>query len=141
MTLLPQSFRAGRWAIVAVLAMTLLLAFAGPIVPTYTLFNVALVPTVGLVLVALARMPRRSGFWQGSIMVYLGRISYCFYMFQFHVLEGARHFVNVERVGAFAYFLITFLLLLAVSAVTYHLVEEPFRRRIRMRKITGVPTP
>lgn len=74
---------------------------------------------------------------ENYILVWLGKISYCFYSFQFHVLEGMRWLISDEKTGAFGYFALSFLVLMIVSAFAYHLVEEPSRRWIRKRTQGG----
>ena len=76
-------------------------------------------------------------------MVYLGKISYCFYCFQFHVLTVLIYVFKNYEIDPLPFFTIAFFCLLAVSCFFYHVVEEPARKVIsrkyssRSRQIKG----
>ena len=107
----------------------------GPILPGFTLNNWIFIPAVcaSLVLLFKSEAPASGGFMQSSIFVWLGRISYCFYSFQFHVLEGLKHFMPAQYAGGWLYLLVAFMLLVGISAAVHHLFEEPVRIWLRKR--------
>ena len=108
--------------------------FLGDKLPSFTLHNWIFVPAVSsLILVFYFSNEIGLGILSNSIIVWLGKISYCFYSFQFHVLEGLRWLVPWEKFGAIAYAVSSFLALLLVSAFAYHFIEEPARVWIRRR--------
>ncbi len=110
------------------------LALLGAILPGYTLHNWLLIPAVGAALVLLYKLESaKARIPGGAVAVWLGRISYSFYSFQFHVLAGLSWFTTPETVGHFSFLCLAFSLLLVVSAVAHHFVEEPARIWIRNR--------
>ncbi|HEY8161044.1 MAG TPA: acyltransferase [Methylocystis sp.] len=109
-------------------------ALLGRWLPGYTLHNWILIPAVSSALVLLYKSEMNGGkLLCGSVFVWLGQISYCFYSFQFHVLEGLRWLLPIETIGGTAYALVATILLLVVSASAHHFVEEPARVWIRER--------
>ena len=110
------------------------LSLWGDIFPIYTFHNFLGIPAIGACLVLLWKMPEQSNnAWNWRISVWLGHISYCFYSFQFHVLEGLPYIVDMDQISPVAFGAMSFVLLLGVSAVGHHLVEEPCRKWLRSR--------
>ncbi|MBI1293214.1 acyltransferase family protein [bacterium] len=109
----------------------------GPLLPGYTLHNWIFIPAVTSALVLLYKSELGGGQWLlgNFAFVWLGQISYCFYSFQFHVLEGLRYMLPLEKIGVVGFAMFATFLLLAVSALAHHLVEEPARVWIRTRTI------
>ncbi|MCB1331094.1 MAG: acyltransferase [Maritimibacter sp.] len=135
-----------RNVLLTVVALGVLhVALLGPRLPSYTLNNWLLIPAVAAALVLLYKAEKSE--WRilvGAVPVWLGQISYCFYSFQFHVLEGLRWVVPIDAIGGWTYAALATLLLLAVSAFAHHFVEEPARLWIRRRarrsaRTTGEP--
>lgn len=124
-----------RYSLTVLVALAILhVALLGEALPGYTLHNWIVIPGVAASLALLYDASRRgSGFFENAGFVWLGKISYCFYSFQFHVLEGLRWLMPIDEMGALTYTLISTALLLAVSALAYHFVEEPARMWIRNR--------
>lgn len=109
-------------------------ALLGKTLPNYTLHNWIVIPAVSSALALLYDASTAGrGIFEGSVFVWLGRISYCFYSFQFHVLEGVRWIAPVKFIGEIGFALLAAVILLLVSAVAHHLVEEPARKLIRIR--------
>lgn len=109
-----------------------------PILPTYALHNWIFIPSVCAALVLIYKADTLGKSRLGvPAFVWLGQISYCFYSFQFHVLEGMRWMLPPDRVGNLGYAVIATGVLLAVSALAHHFVEEPARLWIRKR-VSGV---
>jgi peptidoglycan/LPS O-acetylase OafA/YrhL len=113
----------------------LYLALIGKKLPIYVGHNWIVIPAVASTLLALSDS---SGSIVGRALssipsVWLGRISYCFYSFQFHVLlivgvAGTQlNLSSVER------FWTAFILLIMISGIGYHLIEEPARRWLQQR--------
>jgi len=123
-----------NFLLVVLLLGVLHVALLGPFLPGFTLNNWILIPAVSAALVLLHKAEAAgSKFLGGAVMVWLGQISYCFYSFQFHVLEGLDWVMPPERADGWVYALGSFVLLLAVSALVHHFVEEPARVWIRNR--------
>ena len=130
-----------RWTaqIRALLVLVLLAGLAhltllGAILPAYTLHNWILIPAVGAALLLLFKLEdAKTRIPGGAVAVWLGQISYCFYSFQFHVISWLLWVAPPKTVGHFSFLLLAFSLLLVVSAVAHHLVEEPARIWIRNR--------
>ena len=117
----------------AILAVAVLhVALLGKVLPGYTLHNWIVIPGISASLAVLYDASRSgSGFFENAGLVWLGKISYCFYSFQFHVLEGFRWLAPPATIGALTYTVLSTITLLIVSALAYHLVEEPARIWIR----------
>lgn len=106
----------------------------GPMLPGFTLNNWILIPAIAAALVLLVKAEvAESSSLCGTLMVWLGHISYCFYSFQYHVLEGLRVMMPAELYGGWVFLITAFILLLGISALVHHLVEEPARIWIRRR--------
>jgi peptidoglycan/LPS O-acetylase OafA/YrhL len=106
----------------------------GPVLPGYTLHNWILIPAVSAALVLLLKAEvNGSKLLVGRVMVWLGQISYCFYSFQFHVLEGLRFMMPPTLNEGSIFLIAAFILLLVISAFAHHWVEEPARIWIRKR--------
>ena len=63
-------------------------------------------------------------------MVYLGLISYSFYVWQFAAIEAGR---SVLHLGGYQVSLMAFILNVSLSVLSYHLLEEPARGAILKR--------
>lgn len=138
---LPQT----RLFSVALHAVTIgaigLVVVAGPALPTYTALNFAVIPGVAAILIILFRIPdSRQSIWSSVVLVYLGKISYCFYSFQFHVLEGIPQILDVDQIGPITFGLLSLCTLLIVSSLAYHLIEEPCRRLLKKSNRNPVGT-
>lgn len=110
-------------------------AFLGALLPGFTLHNWIVIPAISATLILLHTAEVRGGgkWFANSVLVWLGKISYCFYSFQFHVLEGLRLLTPPNLIGNATYLLLSFVALLAVSAIAHHMVEEPARIWLRNR--------
>lgn len=130
-----QFNRTRRLSLYALLTLAILhVALLGEVLPGYTLHNWIIIPGVAALLALLYDASQRgSGVFENTSFVWLGKISYCFYSFQFHVLEGLLWILPPDEIGAVTYTLISTGALLAVSALAYHFVEEPARIWIRNR--------
>jgi peptidoglycan/LPS O-acetylase OafA/YrhL len=121
------------------------LAFFGQRLPGYIVHNWLVVPSIAVVLIAL------SG-GDGAIvrlmstkaLVWGGRISYCFYSFQLLIILAllSKHDWLVSRMPMFSdnrlLCVSAFILLLVMSAVGYHWIEEPLRRRLAARPASSI---
>ena len=100
----------------------------------FTLNNYIFIPAVSAAIVILYDAELRGvAYMGGAVFVWLGRISYCFYSFQFHVLEGLKWVLKPGNnpTGEIRYALIATLLLLILAAIAHHFVEEPVRIWLR----------
>lgn len=115
----------GAVAGMAVAGFVLVLAATGaPGLPTFWAAPGALV--AGLVLIHLTHA--RGGLLASRPMRWGGRVSYAFYLFQFHVILGLPHLLPLP---APAFWAAAFALTLAVAAAAHHLVERPARAALR----------
>ena len=88
-------------------------------------FPWALAPVAGSVLLIAGVSGGAAGVLQSPILTYLGRISYSLYLWHGGIFALFRWTIGIsEPITAGAALLLTFLL----SALSYHLVEQPFRR-------------
>ena len=117
------------------------LCMFGKTLPIYVLHNWLVVPTVAAVIAALARQEGWiSAVFSNPVFVWLGKISYCFYSFQFLVIFGMMAERRFLPENGMLILLIAFVLLLALSAAGYHFVEEPLRKKLRSARVpSAVP--
>ena len=68
--------------------------------------------------------------YQNKIMIYLGQISYSFYIWQFCAMGLGKYLIKTEYFNIQAVVLICFLVNVLVSAVSYRFIEEFMRIKI-----------
>ncbi len=124
--------RLGPW--VAVAAVAVLSVFLGKFAvrsDIYVTGNAVVVPCLVAVIWALASLDARRPSAGAAPLVYLGRISYAFYSMQPLVIGACIRWQQRHATAEPALVLVTACVALTVvSAVVYHLVEEPLRRRL-----------
>jgi peptidoglycan/LPS O-acetylase OafA/YrhL len=128
----------GLIRIAAPMALLMLVAYLGTVgseIPIFVPNNWIVVPAVALLIAylatcdsALARLLSTRPF------VWSGKISYCFYSFQFFVIFSVLTVPMYFPNTGFIVFCFTFVILILISAIGYHLIEEPFRRRLHGRR-------
>ena len=133
--------RLGRWATEALLALGLaMIAYATLRFDEQTAVpgSAALVPVLGAALMLAA------GSTTGASSTYLFRLlslpparvvgdwSYSLYLWHFPVLRLCQEYWEEPRLSR-PHLLLALVLVLALSAATYHLVEQPFRKGVRWR--------
>ena len=133
--------RLGRWATEALLALGLaMIAYATLRFDEQTAVpgSAALVPVLGAALMLAA------GSTTGASSTYLFRLlslpparvvgdwSYSLYLWHFPVLRLCQEYWEEPRLSR-PHLLFALVLVLALSAATYHLVEQPFRKGVRWR--------
>ncbi|EAW30847.1 putative transmembrane acyltransferase [marine gamma proteobacterium HTCC2143] len=69
-----------------------------------------------------------------KIINYLGRISYSFYMWQFIAIQAGKYVKSQYSIDAWYIMLIALALNIIISAISYHFIEEKFRK-IVIRKV------
>jgi peptidoglycan/LPS O-acetylase OafA/YrhL len=123
------------WVALSLTTLSLVyLALIGGRVPLFTGHNWIVVPTVASSLIALSSGEGLIAYVLGSRpMAYLGKISYCFYSFQLHVLLFVGYIGNRFDLAPMERFALALGLLMAVSAAAYHFIEEPTQRFLRGR--------
>lgn len=104
----------------------------GPKLPLFVGHNWIVIPLVSSLLVLLSSQENSilTKAMSGGSMVYLGKISYCFYCFQFHILTVMVYALNWYDPDPLAFFMISLSFLLVVSALFYHVLEEPAQKVI-----------
>ncbi|GGK91132.1 acyltransferase [Sphaerisporangium melleum] len=143
----------GRRLPVGVGGSVALTAFAyvvGPHLPlTYPQAAATVIP-LGLLIANMARadLSRRPSLLHGRVMVWLGEVSFAFYMCHLLViifgtiwLTGGRSYDFPAALGIVA---LLFLISLALAAAMFHLVEQPIMRRFAGTRRAGaalVPAP
>jgi len=71
----------------------------------------------------------KSKIYNNKILEYLGLISYSFYLWQFVAMELGKKLIKIyPDVSVHLIFLASFIINLAVSALSYHLIEERARK-------------
>ncbi|MCW8884413.1 MAG: acyltransferase [Motiliproteus sp.] len=115
------------------------LGFFGATLPLYIGHNWIVVPVISLLIVSLYKNKGGDGFLSGRTMVWLGKISYCFYSLQALVIllliDKRDQLISVIPALNNSFLLFSFLLLLLIflSALAYYFVEEPCRKWIKYR--------
>ena len=104
----------------------------GPNLPLFIGHNWIVIPLVSSLLVLLSCQKNSlfEKFLKSGPMVYLGKISYCFYCFQFHVLTVLVYVSKNQEIDPLTFFTISFFCLLTISSFFYHVLEEPARKFI-----------
>lgn len=116
------------------------LATIGPKLPIFVGHNWLLIPTVSMALIAFTNGTTIfAKFSKSKLMVYLGRISYCFYCFQVHVLTFLMFLMPNYRDYAWAFFAISLALLIGVSSFFFHFLEEPARKFVKHKFLFEKP--
>jgi peptidoglycan/LPS O-acetylase OafA/YrhL len=124
----------------AVLGLVAYLSYVGMALPFWVGHNWLVLPVVALVLVSLSR-PRGLlvRLFSARPLVWAGKVSYCFYSFQplviLPLIAYRERLVRlVPRLGSNRLLaLLGFVVLLGISGLAHHFIEEPLRRRIRGR--------
>jgi peptidoglycan/LPS O-acetylase OafA/YrhL len=132
----PQlSRKSGFYAAVLCFVAIIYLGLFGQKLPFYVSHNWIIVPTVAFSLIFLAGNDgsMASRLLSSSPAVWLGRISYCFYSFQFHALKITGHVGDRYDLNSMHRGLLAFALLMIFSALGYHYIEEPARRWLMQR--------
>jgi peptidoglycan/LPS O-acetylase OafA/YrhL len=119
-------------------AVIIYLGIFGPKVPNYVGHNWVVVPFIAFMIVTLSSGKGiLASFLSTSVFVWLGKISYCFYSFQALVILSLISYhdrivvVMPQLINNKLFLGFALLILLAISAVGYYLIEEPARRRIK----------
>jgi peptidoglycan/LPS O-acetylase OafA/YrhL len=109
--------------------------FVTPLFPALYAFSAVMVIPLGLVIAggAVADINRRPTFLGSRLMVWLGNISFAFYMWHFLVLTYGHHWLGAGEKWSTPKALAVMVLLLAVtlvlSAATFTFFERPIMRR------------
>lgn len=123
---------------IAILGFTVYIGMLGDNMSSYIGHNFITIPFIAFILFSLANNKSVFAKILGSpILVWLGKVSYCFYSFQLFVIlfminnHGAvittfPFLINNELLA-----LVSFLVLVLLSAAGYYLVEEPARKKIK----------
>lgn len=120
------------------LILFIYIGYYGAAMPMYIGHNWIVLPVICLMIAALST-GKGPVTWllSSKLFVWLGKISYCFYSLQALLLFGLTSYHD-RLVSVFPLFsdgkilvLTTFIVLIAISAVCFYLVEEPCRRRIK----------
>lgn len=119
--------------ILTTIAMFFYLSFSNAHI--YITHNWIIVPAIGVIIIFLEKSTSgvMAKFFRSKIFNWLGKISYCFYSFQglliFVLLEIYGQNSNHKMYVIELFYILTILII--ISAVGYHLIEEPFRKKIR----------
>lgn len=123
------------------------LGFFGMKLPNYITHNWVVIPVIFMMLLALGNARTIAArLMSVEWMVFMGRISYCFYSFQALVILTLidRHAGLVKRVPLFenniALTLLAFSVLTLLSWLGYRFIEEPMRKKIRRKFANPAPS-
>ena len=114
------------------LALIYLMLF-GSVFQSYVIHNVFFLPAILVLLNLLTRHFK----WMGSsVMVYLGQISYSFYIVQISVVAAVIFLIQSEHLqaGDWSVAPIAFVFTLVLSVLMYEIIEKPFQRWLRNEK-------
>lgn len=123
-----------------VLAFLFYLGIVGSWLPWFVGHNWLAIPTIGITILFLAHARGlMASILASRAFVWLGKVSYSFYSFQIFLLKLllSYHDALIRHAPVFENNLIllagSFVSLLAMSALGYYLIEEPFRKWIKNR--------
>ncbi|MEN9848929.1 MAG: hypothetical protein RL368_1669 [Pseudomonadota bacterium] len=103
----------------------------------YVTHNFFLVPMFGILIYLLTKKSLLSMLLSSKIMVFLGEISYSFYLNQVVVIFGFKYWhdnILINKWSSDIILIVTFCLLLLLSIITYLFVEKPLRKMILNRQ-------
>lgn len=108
----------------------------------YVILNIAVVPVMTVLLIsALAKEKNMLSLLGTSIMEYLGKISYSFYIFQIPIMIFLDAKVDFfSNYSSYVSFIILFLINLCGAIVLFHIVERPFHKFLnnRIKKLFSI---
>jgi len=120
-------------------AVLFYLAKLGTALPLWIVHDWIVLPTIFVTLIALGSGTRLARILALRPWPWLGRISYCFYSFQVFVIFLIYKYRD-DLIGIFpaahsdaVLAVVALVFLLGISALGYHFIEEPLRKRIRNR--------
>jgi peptidoglycan/LPS O-acetylase OafA/YrhL len=121
-----------RWHCLTILLLFIACVYLGAGKYQYMRGHLVFVPLFGLWIALVHRT--RSAIYNNRPFVYLGLISYSFYLWQFAAIEfGKKMTAWFPDTSLHLIVLIVFAVNVAISAVSYHLVEERLRKWILAR--------
>lgn len=94
--------------------------------------NFLLVPLFGLLIYNFHNSS--SKILSNRIFCYLGKISYSFYLWQFVAIELAKNFNDKFLTNGWLLIILTLIINVVLSCVSYHLIEERFRKIVLKNK-------
>lgn len=98
----------------------------------YMGLNFLLVPAFALLMAQIKDTD--NAFVSNPLLVYLGKISYSFYLFQFIPMEIAKQiYQNNPDINVHLVMLLTFISNIGLSMLSFHYLEEPLRKKITLR--------
>lgn len=127
---LPKWFRSASFVFILIFALTVLNQSNDG--HSYMGLNCFIVPLSGLLIFNFHNIgfgPMKNS----RVIHYLGRISYSFYMWQFVAIEVGKYLKANYALHVWEIMIMVLFLNIFVSSLSYHLIEEPFRRMILKR--------
>ena len=124
---IPKIFRSSSFLFFLIFVLTVLEQSKGSY--SYIGLHFFIIPLFGLLIFSFHNMS--FGLMKNSkIMNYLGKISYSFYMWQFIVLNIGKYLKKTYDMDPYYIMILMLLLNIIISSLSYHLIEERFRRFI-----------
>ena len=127
------NFRLPVWAGLAILLLTAVyLVYFSPLFIGYTIHNIFILPGI----LALINLLSFNFKWLGAkALVYLGEISYAFYIVQIPMLITLDHLLKNQKISSKDYliWLIAFIVNLLAAVLVSEFIEKPFQKKIRAR--------
>lgn len=95
----------------------------------YTIHNVLVIPIISLFLIVSPNIKGTlENLLTNSVLVYLGKISYGFYIMQIPLFIALSHLDNWDKYSSITLTLILFITNLILSVLSYHCVELPLHK-------------
>ncbi|MCU7617837.1 acyltransferase [Chryseobacterium sp. PBS4-4] len=117
-----------------ILCSFLFFLFVGRKLEGYVIQNIIIIPLTSIILI-ISTTPKKHilNFLRNKLFVYLGNISYSFYIIQIPILiilENIDHFNIYNR---FVTIIILFCINILAAMILYHLIEKPFHKILTKR--------
>lgn len=97
--------------------------------PSLSFLNFIFVPIIGLFILYLHNS--QSNLFSNKLLVYLGKISYSFYLAQFFVFALIKNEIVSFNISMVSKWLLAFTITMVISIIMYHFVEIPAKKYLR----------
>jgi peptidoglycan/LPS O-acetylase OafA/YrhL len=120
------------WSLFFLLVLTILLIFKLHFIPDALQLCLVVISTCFIIILKKGRI--FSIILENKIIVYVGSISFSLYMWHQLIVAFVRYFL-ISEITPIKYFVI-FIIIFAISALSFHYIENPFRNREKINNKT-----